>query len=314
MGFQTSINVQPGLAKPGDFASSNPRSCVLADAGGFVAGAAGVTVGRFAWTDKTNNSKVVNAGTGLPRGFVANELQAMITTYLAESSTVIPVGQPITLYDQGDFWVVSSTQALLGQKVYANYATGAIRTAATGSPLTGGSGSASSIAANATNTFTGSIAPTYSPSGVVDKTVLTASGVTGTIAIGATISGSGVTSGTTITEQLSGTAGGAGTYAVSIPQTVASTTITGAYGVLTVGGTVTGSFAVGNVLSGTGVDAGTVITALGTGTGGAGTYIVSSATVVSSTAISGTGDIETKWYVASVGAAGELIKISSWGQ
>jgi hypothetical protein len=56
---------------------------------------------------------------------------------------------------------------------------------------------------------------------------------------------------------------------------------------LTVGGTVTGTFAVGMVLSGTGVTAGTTITALGTGTGGAGTYTVSASQTVSATSITG---------------------------
>jgi len=54
---------------------------------------------------------------------------------------------------------------------------------------------------------------------------------------------------------------------------------------LTVGGTVTGTFAVGQVISGSGVTAGTYITALGTGTGGAGTYTVSASQTVASTAI-----------------------------
>jgi len=54
---------------------------------------------------------------------------------------------------------------------------------------------------------------------------------------------------------------------------------------LTVGGTVTGTFAVGQVISGTGVTSNTRITALGTGTGGAGTYTVSASQTVSSTAI-----------------------------
>jgi hypothetical protein len=65
--------------------------------------------------------------------------------------------------------------------------------------------------------FTGSIA----------GTVLTVTAVaSGTIAIGQTISGSGVTSGTTIEGVLTGT-GGAGTYTVSASQAVASTSITG---------------------------------------------------------------------------------------
>jgi hypothetical protein len=44
---------------------------------------------------------------------------------------------------------------------------------------------------------------------------------------------------------------------------------------LTVGGTVNGTFAVGQLISGPNVTTGTYITALGTGTGGAGTYTVS---------------------------------------
>ncbi len=48
---------------------------------------------------------------------------------------------------------------------------------------------------------------------------------------------------------------------------------------------VTGTIAVGQVITGTGVTAGTVITALGTGTGGAGTYTVSASQTVSSTTI-----------------------------
>lgn len=58
--------------------------------------------------------------------------------------------------------------------------------------------------------------------------------------------------------------------------------------VLTVGGSVTGTFVVGMKVTGTGVAVGTTIVALGTGTGGAGTYVVSISQAVSSTAITGT--------------------------
>ena len=115
-----------------------------------------------------------------------------------------------------------------------------------------------------------------------------------------------------IVSQLSGTTGGIGTYAVSIPeQSVASTTISGTYGTLTVGGTVTGTFGVGQTLSGTNVVSGTAITALGTGTGGAGTYIVNNNTSVSSTTITGATNVETSWYCRSSGLAGEIVKISN---
>jgi hypothetical protein len=58
---------------------------------------------------------------------------------------------------------------------------------------------------------------------------------------------------------------------------------------LTVGGTVTGTFSAGMSLSGTGVTAGTTIIGYGTGTGGAGTYLVNTSQTVSSTTITGTG-------------------------
>jgi len=61
--------------------------------------------------------------------------------------------------------------------------------------------------------------------------------------------------------------------------------------VLTVGGTVTGTFLVGMFLTGTGVTAGTYITSLGSGSGGAGTYNISTSQTVGSTTITGTADL-----------------------
>lgn len=69
-----------------------------------------------------------------------------------------------------------------------------------------------------TASFTGSIA----------TTTLTVSAISaGTIYPSMQISGTGITAGTRIVAQLTGTAGGTGTYTVSASQTVSSTTITG---------------------------------------------------------------------------------------
>jgi hypothetical protein len=57
---------------------------------------------------------------------------------------------------------------------------------------------------------------------------------------------------------------------------------------LTVSGITSGTLYVGMAISGTGITAGTVITAYGTGTGGLGTYTVSISQTASSTTISGT--------------------------
>lgn len=63
--------------------------------------------------------------------------------------------------------------------------------------------------------------------GSITSTTLTVSAVSaGIIAVGATLSGTGVTAGTTISSQTNGTTGGIGTYQVSISQTVTSTTLT----------------------------------------------------------------------------------------
>ena len=101
--------------------------------------------------------------------------------------------------------------------------------------------------------------------GVVSGTTLTASSVTGTIGLNQFINGTNVLPYTQIIEQLTGTTGGAGTYKLNISQTVGSTAITTiASGVLYIGAVVTG----------TGISAGTAVTAFGTGTGGVGTYTV----------------------------------------
>ena len=308
MPFQGTVNVALAPAVQGDFASTNPRASVCAGGQAFVAGSAGVAVGLFAWVDPAGQQVVNNFGFGLPTGFVHREQQGLITAYLAEYSQMVPYGFPVTLFSAGDFFVknAGTNEVIPGMKAYANYATGTITFNTTGTPPTGASATGV-IAANSSLSFTGAIG-----TGGTQSDILTASNVTGTIVAGAVLSGVGVQTGTTVAAQLTGTTGGAGTYTVNIPQYTTSTTITGAYGVLTISGTVTGAFAVNDILSGVNVVAGTYITQLGTGTGGAGTYYVSNNTAVSSTTISATSAIETKWYAMSQGAAGELIKMSSW--
>ena len=58
---------------------------------------------------------------------------------------------------------------------------------------------------------------------------------------------------------------------------------------LTIGGTVTGSYTIGQTITGGTTSGGTVITGYGTGTGGAGTYIVNNSQTVSSAALAGSG-------------------------
>jgi len=134
--------------------------------------------------------------------------------------------------------------------------------------------------------------------GSISGTTLTVTAITnGTIAAGQSLFGVNVTSETVITALGSGT-GGIGTYTINLSQTVASrqmnsTTVgarvTGSITAttLTVTAVASGTLYVGQTIQGTGVTALTIITALGTGSGGAGTYTVSTSQTVSSTTLYG---------------------------
>lgn len=141
----------------------------------------------------------------------------------------------------------------------------------------------------AANVVTGSIAPNSVTASIAGTTMTVSAVATGVLAPGQTISGSGVANGTTVVAQLTGTAGSTGTYQVSISQTVTSTTVVASGGGLTVTAVVSGTLAVGQTISGSGVTAGTTITALATGSGGTGKYAVSASQTASSTTITATG-------------------------
>ena len=137
MGFQTQVNAQQAPAVAGDFASSNPRAACVAPEGGFVAGAAGVTVGRFAWI-QSDGKTVLNTGTGKPDGFVHREQQAFITAYLGEASNVVPVGQPVTLMRTGDYFATATgNSAVKGEKAFAKLADGTVEFDAAGATVAG---------------------------------------------------------------------------------------------------------------------------------------------------------------------------------
>jgi hypothetical protein len=126
-------------------------------------------------------------------------------------------------------------------------------------------------------TFTGSITTT-----TLTVTVM----LSGTIAVGQALFGDGIAQNTVITALGTGT-GGIGTYIISDSQTVASTSInaTDAPAIfdgvivgttLVVSSVTSGTLQIGQTIEAAGIVDGTIITAFGTGTGGAGTYTVSS--------------------------------------
>jgi len=115
----------------------------------------------------------------------------------------------------------------------------------------------------------------------------------GAIALGMTLSGSGVSSGTTIVAFKSGAGGNvneAGTYTLNTTQTTVAPIFTGSISgtTLNVTAVTQGVIGVGSVLTGTGVTSGTTITAFVSATGGTGTYTVGTSQTTSSTTITGT--------------------------
>lgn len=309
-GFQTQVFNQPAAFLAGDRISQNPIYSYDAGPGGLVAGAS-LFVGRFAWVtqplDPNGAPSIANSfGNGPPNGFLMKNQQALNTTFLSFAGMQVQPGVQTALQIAGGFAAVNdgTTEAEYGQKAFAFVATGKVAFAAAGTVFGGASATTSSIAAS-TFSVTGSIA-----GNVLNVTVVGS----GTVVPGASISGTSIPTlpAPQIVSQLSGTAGGVGTYALNVGEiTAASETISGTYGTLTIG-TATGVFAVGDVLTGASVVAGTTITANISGAGGTGgTMVVNNNTVVASTTITASLAVETRFYARSTGLPGEAVKIDS---
>jgi len=124
-------------------------------------------------------------------------------------------------------------------------------------------------------------------------TTLTVTEITnGTIAAGQVLFGVGIAQETVITALGTGT-GGIGTYTINLSQTVASEQMNSATvgavvtasmsgTTLTVSAVTSGTLFIGQTVQGAGVTVQTIITALGTGTGGAGTYTINNSQTVAS--------------------------------
>jgi hypothetical protein len=317
-GYQQQVNTVPGPAVAGDFATMNTnRFTFLAGPGGLVSGGQGVLVGNWGWTstqgmDPDNAPTIVNnfpsvSSTQAPSGFIAREQQGLNTVFLLDASMLIPQGLAVTLYTDGDFWVVNSgtTAAIIGNKAYASTINGTTSFAPSGAPQT------ASIA-GAITAQTGTLGG-Y----VVGNTLTVLALPTGTIAVGAllsgTVGGSGVTANTYISGQLSGTPGGVGNYSLSQGEQLVgapngSVTLNWSWGLLNVTGVTSGTVGLGGIVTGGGTSPGTVITQRLTGSGGLGTYAVNNSQGTSPTNVGST--VETGYFALSAGQPGELIKIS----
>lgn len=226
--FQRVINREPAYGVAGDFASNNPRSSIVPPVNsGFVAAPAqSINLGYFAWGAGTGlvYSSLGGAGANPSLGLVgrpANEPADVITAYLADSSMLVNDGQSLTLFNSGDYWV-TLPGATVGATVYADATTGApTLTDNSGANPDTGFKCASAAPVNAVTNAATTIAV---GTGIMTVAVV-ASGV---ITEGQFVTGTGVPFGVKILSQLSGGAGGAGTYQTDNYNraAVAATTIT----------------------------------------------------------------------------------------
>jgi len=330
MPFQQTVYTRQAPAVAGMFASDNPREFYPGGPNGLVAGSSGVTIGNFAWVQSTyldwdsGPSIVNNFGFGAPIGIVHRNQVGLITTFLSEAGMGIPQGCNVSVMANGDIWLknAGSNQCVPGMKAYATLSSGAVTFNYSGTPTVAASqNSGASITAGSGAVTTGTI---------VGNVLTTGASVTNTIYPGAIVTGSNVTTGTYIVAQLTGsTTGGAGTYAVNVPeQSVSSTTLTITPMVYNPGTMQAGTVSIGSVIVASGVSGGSTYTTSNATTGviagmsvmaavSASTWSLAPAptyaaagTLTSGTVVTET-NIETKWYAISAGAAGELVRCAS---
>lgn len=143
--FQSAVSVTPGIGLAGDFASTNPRHHLVSGTADqvMVADAAGVTVGRFAILNANGSvtSKPAFEDVSTARlGFVHRVVgAAFITTWLAETSNIIPAGRGVELFAGGDFFAVADAitgTPTRGAAVVWDPATGRINIGATAGAVT----------------------------------------------------------------------------------------------------------------------------------------------------------------------------------
>ena len=249
MGFQSVIEDYQAPAVAGDFASMNPFSSILAGPGALTAPAGGLIVGNFAWVGPTGQVSQSYVA-GYQVGFLGRNMQALITEFLGEATMVVPEGFMVTLFNTGDFWADFEAGATVGGYVFADPNDGAPLYAATNSAPTLGT-----VTATAGYTGTGTVTN--------GNAVLTINTVThGFITPGDSVSGTDIPAATTILNQLTGNAGGTGTYTMSANATAGAgpEAITVTSPLLIVTAVADGSLNFGDVISGTGVPAGTSVT------------------------------------------------------
>lgn len=128
--FQGQVNILPAIGVPGQHMSTNP---LVSTQKGYCA-ADTVTIGGFVWAvtgekNDTNDAFVKSTGKGAPLGFAVREITNPLG-YNKSASNTVPKGFPVSVAVKGDFAVITTTTATVGQSVFAVLADGTIKTGA----------------------------------------------------------------------------------------------------------------------------------------------------------------------------------------
>ena len=290
VGFQSTVNIYESLGNPGDLAYSGPmRGQVYNLVSNSVANTVGniFTVTNGGNPDPTTSSPnagtAVCGGTGLFAGLLVNskEYTNFGTSGNPLAATlVLPDYTVGTLATMGEFYVAVNNQPTIGDLATYNPLTGAISSI---DPVVNFVGSSSTTTLTVASISSGHI--------YIGMPVLGASGAvtpgTYVTALGTGLGGTGTY---TINNSQS-IAGSTALYAPNVPSAAVSVTGSIATTVLTVSAVGSGQVYIGMAVNGTGVTAGTVVTAFGTGVGGTGTYTVNQIQTVSSTTLTDTANI-----------------------
>lgn len=128
--FQGQVNILPAIGVPGQHMSTNP---LVSTQKGYCA-ADTVTIGGFVWAETVaendaaeNDAFVKSTGEGAPLGFAVREITNPLG-YNESASNTVPKGFPVSVAVKGDFAVITTTTATVGQSVFAVLTDGTIKT------------------------------------------------------------------------------------------------------------------------------------------------------------------------------------------
>lgn len=301
------------------------------NAGGFWVNNAGTTTSAIGGTAYANYSTGAITFGSVPTSGSATAA-TVVKNISASTGAAVPATAPSMTGS------ISGT-TLTVTAVAAGTVVGAGQTLSGGSSTVGYVDANTTILANLTGTNGGVGTYSVSISQTVASTTITASGgcmtltganTSGIFTVGNTLSvasSGSFTAGTTITAIVSATAGAAGTYLLNQPSATAVTagTVTSTNtSLLTVDASSTGAWLLNDLLTGGAnipstaplsyiIGTGATNANL-TGLGGAGTYLVSQSYTFSSGTVTVNAGVATKWVASSIGAPGELVKMTSWLQ